>query len=221
MLQFVELAEVLLPVVIDNLENNVLLKFLHYVLSLALVCLLEVARNIVHALAVCDRHHDALVHSTLVFVYLLDDRHSCSLDAVCLTLECSHSFLESTLCQILTSAVLILILVEWNLHSENFQELFLGTEEVVVVNDVQYAVPDDIGNIHTDTLTHEGVATLLVDNGTLTIHHVIILQEVFTDTEVVFLNLALSTLDALADHWALDTLAILETETVHYLGDTL
>ena len=65
------------------------------------------------------------------------------------------------------------------------------------------------------------MATLLVDNGTLTVHHVIILQEVFTDTEVVFLNLALSTLDALADHWALDTLAILETETIHNLGDTL
>ena len=65
------------------------------------------------------------------------------------------------------------------------------------------------------------MATLLVDNGTLTVHHVIILQEVLTDTEVILLNLALSTLDALADHWAFDTLTILETETVHYLGDTL
>ena len=38
----------------------------------------------------------------------------------------------------------------------------------------------------------------MLDNGTLTVHHVIILQEVLTDTEVVFLNLALGTLDALA-----------------------
>ena len=220
-LQLIELAEVLLPVIIDDVEYYALLELLHYVLCLCLVSLLQVACDVVHALAVGDRHHDALVHRTLVFIYLLDDRHCCSLDAVGLALEGSHSLLEGTLSHLVASAVLVFLLCERNLHGENLQELFLGTGEVVVVHDVQYAVPDYVGDIHTDTLTHQGVATLLVDNGTLTVHHVIILQEVLTDTEVVLLNLALCTLDALADHWAFDTFAILETETVHYLGNAL
>ena len=134
--EFIELAKVLLPVVINHLEDNVLLEFLHNALSLALVSLLQVACDVVHTLAVCDRHHDALIHSTLVLINLLDDRHSCSLDALSLALEYCHSLLESTLSQLVASAVLVLILCEWNLHSKNLQELFLGTGEVVVVDDV-------------------------------------------------------------------------------------
>ena len=134
--EFIELAEVLLPVVINHLEDNVLLEFLHNALSLALVSLLQVACDVVHALAVCDRHHDALIHSTLVLINLLDDRHGCSLNALSLALEYCHSLLESTLSQLVASAVLVFILCEWNLHSKNLQELFLSTGEVVVVDDV-------------------------------------------------------------------------------------
>ena len=65
------------------------------------------------------------------------------------------------------------------------------------------------------------MAALLVDHGTLLVHHVVVLQEVLTDTEVVLLHLALCTLDALADHWTLDTLAVLEAQAVHHLGNTL
>ena len=41
------------------------------------------------------------------------------------------------------------------------------------------------------------------------------------DTEVVLLYLLLCTLNALRDHRSLDTLTLLEAETVHDLGDTL
>ena len=151
---------------------------------------------------------------------MLDDRECSSLNAVCLALERCHCLLEGTLCQIFTSARFVFFLGKWNLHSKNLEELFLCTIEIIVIDDIQAAVPNNVGDIHADTLTHQGVTTLFIDNGTLTVHHVIILQEVLTDTEVVFLNLALGTLDALADHRTLDTLAILETKTVHYLCNT-
>ena len=92
---------------------------------------------------------------------------------------------------------------------------------VVVVDDVDGAVPDDVGDIHTDTLTHQGVATLLVDHGTLLVHHIIVLDQTLTDTEVVLLNLLLGTLNTLGNHRTLNHLTILETKLVHHIGNTL
>ena len=47
-LQLIELAEVLLPVIIDDVEYHALLELLHYVLCLCLVSLLQVACDVVH-----------------------------------------------------------------------------------------------------------------------------------------------------------------------------
>ena len=65
------------------------------------------------------------------------------------------------------------------------------------------------------------MATLLVDNGTLLVHHVVVLKQVLTYTEVVLLNLLLSTFDALRNHRVLDTVALLESEAVHKACNTL
>ena len=59
------------------------------------------------------------------------------------------------------------------------------------------------------------MTAFLVDDGTLLVHHIIVLDQALTDTEVVLFDLLLCALDALRDHWALDHLAILESKTVH------
>ena len=102
------------------------------------------------------------------------------------------------------------------------QEILLASLIVGrVLDDVYYAVPDDICDIHSDTLTHKSVAALLVDYGTLLVHHVIVLNQALTNTEVVLLNLLLCALNALRNHWALNHLAILESQAVHYRCYTL
>ena len=102
------------------------------------------------------------------------------------------------------------------------QELLLATLIVArVLDDVYNAVPDDVGDIHTDTLTHKGVAALLVDYCTLLVHHIIVLDKALTDTEVILLNLLLCALDTLRNHRALDHLAVLESKAVHNRCDTL
>ena len=65
------------------------------------------------------------------------------------------------------------------------------------------------------------MTTLLIDHSTLFVHHIIVLNQALTDTEVVLLNLLLGALDALRDHRTLDHLAILESQTVHDRCDTL
>ena len=142
------------------------------------------------------------------------------LDALSLALERLHGSLEGTLLQGLQFAAGEILLAEGTLHGEHLEEALLATLVVVVGDDADYAVPDDIADIHADALSHEGVAALLVDDGALLVHHVVILREALTDTEVILLHLLLGALDAAGDHGTLDTLALLEAELVHHLGDT-
>ena len=101
------------------------------------------------------------------------------------------------------------------------QELLLATLVVVILDDIHHAVPHHIRDIHTDALTHEGVTAFLIDDGTLLVHHVIVLQQTLTDTEIILLDLLLGTLNLSADHRTLNHLAFLEAETVHDVSDTL
>ena len=86
---------------------------------------------------------------------------------------------------------------------------------------MHHAVPDGVGDIHSDAFSHQGVATLAVNHGTLFVHHIIIFQQTLTDTEVVFLHLLLRTLDVFGDDGAFDTFTLLETKTVHHPGYAL
>ena len=203
------------------MENDKLLKLLDDVLRFRLVSLLEVDTELNDVAAVCDRDEDELVDVALVLVDILDDGVGIALDAVGLALERCHGSLEGALLELTAVRVLKLLGRERHLHGEDLKELLLGSLEIVPLNDAHHTVPDDVRDIHADTLTHQGVATFLVDDGTLLVHHVIILEEVLTDTEVVFLHLLLGALDTLGDHRALDPLAILKAETVHDMGDTL
>ena len=221
-LQFVELAQVLLPRIVDNVEQDALLKLLHDRLRLGVVSLLQVTRNVEHTTSICERHHDALIHLALILIDLLDNRIGYRLDTFCTTVEVADGSLEGIFCQYLTRLVDILFTGEGHLHSEDMQELFLTALIVTgVLNDIHHTVPDDVGDIHTDTLTHQGVTTFLVDDGTLFVHHVIIFNQTLTDTEVVLLNFLLGALDTLRDHRTLNHLTLLETQTVHHGGDTL
>ena len=62
---------------------------------------------------------------------------------------------------------------------------------------------------------------LLIDDGALLVHDIVVLEEVLADAEVVALDFLLGTLDGLIDEGMLDDFALLEAKAVHDLGDTL
>ena len=171
--------------------------------------------------AIGNRDEDELIDVALILIDIFDDGVRVALNAVGLTLERSHRILEGALLELTAVFILKLILSERHFHRENLEETLLDADVVVVLYDIDHAVPDDVGDIHTDTLTHEGVAALLVDDRTLLVHHIIVFEQVLTDTEVVLLHLLLGALNAAADHRAFDTLTILEAEAVHDFGDAL
>ncbi len=67
----------------------------------------------------------------------------------------------------------------------------------MVFDYVHDSIPDYVGYVHANALTHKGVAALVIHHSTLLVHHVVIFQEALTDTEVVFLNFLLCPFDTL------------------------
>ena len=178
------------------MQQHLLLKLLDHNLTLSLVGFLQVAGDVVDTTAIGDGHHDTLVHMTLLLVNTLDDGPCYLADMLSLAVEVGQCSLEGFLSQFLWLLVGELLFGEGHLHSEEMQEFLLAAFVVVALNNRRHTVPDGVGDIHADTLTHQGVTTLLVDNRTLFVHHVIIFQQTLTDTEVVLLYLLLCALDA-------------------------
>ena len=218
--QLVELAEVLLPSLVDDVQQNLLLELLDNRLTLSVVSLLEVTGNVVHLTAIGQGHNDALIHLTLVLIDLFDDGHGDLLDVFHFALEVTHHYLEDLLAEFLVVLVDELVAGEGTLHGKQFDELLLATLVVVGLNDVNHTVPDGVGDVHADTLTHEGVATLAIDDGTLFVHHVVVLQQTLTDAEVVLFHFLLGALYLLGNHRTLQHLALLEAQLVHHGGNS-
>ena len=138
-----------------------------------------------------------------------------------LALEVAHCHLEDLLAELLVVLVDELFAGEGTLHGEYLDELLLAAFIIVLLDDVDHAVPDGVRDVHADALTHQGVTAFRVDHGALLVHDVVVLQQAFTNAEVVFLDLLLGTLYLLGNHRTLQHLALLETELVHDGSDTL
>ena len=203
------------------MQYDNLLKLLHNRFSLAIVSLFQVARDIIYTLPVGYRHHDTLINSSLLLIDFLYYRPSHTLYALCLTLESLHSLGESTLAKVVAVATDKLVLGERTFHSKHFQEALFASLEIVCGDNIHDTVPNDIGDIHSDTLTHKGMAAFLVNHGTLFVHHVIIFKKTLTHTEMVLLYLLLRTFNAIRHHRAFNPVAFLESEFVHYRCDAL
>ena len=65
----------------------------------------------------------------------------------------------------------------------------------------------------------EDLVALAVDDLALLVHHVVVLDDVLADVEVVALDLGLGVLDRLGDQAVLDRDVVLEAEPVHDRGD--
>src|SRR5690606_31303632 len=60
-----------------------------------------------------------------------------------------------------------------------------------------------------------------INNISLLVHHIIILKQALTNAEIVFLNLLLCALNAVADHAVLDHITFLVSQFIHQSGNSL
>ena len=86
---------------------------------------------------------------------------------------------------------------KWAFHAEHLDELLTTSNVGIVVDDVYHTVPNSVGDIHSDAFSNESMMALLVYYGTLFVHYVVIFEQTFTYTEVVFLDFLLCTFNTL------------------------
>ena len=185
----------------------------------------EVDRDVIDTFAIGDRDEDVLIHLSLGLIYLLYHRVSDLHQFVHTALEAVQRGFRQLIAQFSTFAATELLFVERQLDREGLHHFELQPLVVIglacLEEDGLCRLADHVRDVHADTLTHQGVTTFGVDEVTLLVHHIVVLDEALTDTEVVLLDLLLGALNALRDHGAFNHLALLEAQTVHDRGNAL
>ena len=220
-LQVVQLAEVLFPGLVDDMQQDALLERLHHFLAFAFIGGFQIAGNVVHALAVSDGNQDVLVHVSLVLVYLLDDRIGNLCHAVGLALEELHCGIESLVGQLFFFLFLEFVFGERGFHGQCLEHVHLAVLVVGSLYGIDTAVPNHVHDVHADAFAHQGVAAFGVDHGTLLVHHVVVFQQAFTDAEVVFFHFLLGPFDGLGNHAVFNHFTFLEAQLVHHAGNAV
>ena len=221
--QVVDFTQVLNPSVVNHSQSDKLLKRQRNFALAILHCLFDVDRHVDAFLAVGKRNQYVL-KTRLVFVYLLDDRQSLLSDQLHLPVVRLQRLLKQLLGQVVEFAVFELVFVERHLDTHVRQHIKLQVVVALVflmtADDGLTKVVHHVVDVDFQTLAEQCVMTLLVDGITLHVHHVVVVQQVFTHTEVVLFDLFLSLVDLLGDHRVLNHLAFLHAETVHDAGYT-
>ena len=91
---------------------------------------------------------------------------------------------------------------------------------VVVCYNLFGGIVQSVYYIHTYAFTDEGVVAFLVNDGSLRVHHIVVFEKTFTDTEVVLFYLLLCSFDRLRYHRVFYHLTLFEAHSVHYLRYT-
>ena len=79
-------------------------------------------------------------------------------------------------------------------------------------------LPQHLVHLGADILAVQHLAALPVDDLTLLVHHIVVLQHVFTDLEVAAFQLFLSAFQRVGDHAVLDVGVLVDLQGVHQAG---
>ena len=222
MLQLVKKTQVFLPTIIDCMQNQRFVESCANRLTLRVISLINVDADLVGASAVHHRHHDVLIMRHVgILLNHRDGLHGVVCNDLTLLLEALHGLLVGRFCQFVNVCRILFLTGEGDLHCQNFKELLTTSVPIVILHDVAHAVPNHIGDIHAQTLSHQSVTALGINHRTLLVHDVVILQQTLTHTKMIFLHLLLRILNGARNHGVLDHLSVFKAETVHHLGNTL
>ena len=197
------------------MQYNGFFKLFYDRFSLGFVRFFEIARYLQHPFSIGDGYEYLFKAVALRFVHLFNGGISRALNAIGLALEIAHGKLECALFEVGCRGVDKLFFAKRTLHGKYLEEVFFATFVIVSLDDVDNTVPNGVGDVHSDAFAQQGVASFLVNHGTLLVHHVVVFQQVLTNTEVVFLYLLLCTLNTLRNHWAFDAFALFKSKAVH------
>ena len=177
--------------------------------------------EVIHPLLIDDAEHDNLFelahillaeHQLAILVALLGDLLQFLLDLV------AREHLELRLLEASLRGVDLLRVLD-----ECIELPFLGVEFLVRV--LRHLVLDDVFDHREDVvaqvLTEQDLLALAVDDLTLLIHDVVVLEDVFADVEIACLDLFLRVLHRARDDRVLDRLVLVHAEAIHDARDAV
>ena len=105
---------------------------------------------------------------------------------------------------------------------DHFQrELFVIFIPFKLSHNKRTTIEECIVQIKRQTLTKQGIPTTGINNFTLRIHHIIIFQQSFTDTEIIFFYFFLGTFDRFSNHAMLNHIAFFMSQFIHPSTQTI
>ena len=131
LLEVVQLAEVLFPLIIDDIEQHSFLELLHHLFAMRLSRSLEVDGDVIHFLAIGNRDEDILVHLSLGLEDVLDLRVGNLRQLVHTTFEALECSLRELFAQFIAFAAVELFLIKGQFDSEGLHDVVL--ESFVVI----------------------------------------------------------------------------------------
>ena len=193
----------------QSAQSDTLLKVVHSI-------------DVIHPAVVNNPEHDHLFHFShavspdfgfLLIIESMEFSNSISLKLLCRQIMYSILIIMKALkpvcetLQVLVHHIKIPFLCKLAVHSHRNHDIFNQ-----VVHHIQ--------NVLLHIVTEKNFAALVVDNLSLLVHYVVVLENVFTDFEVTALNLLLSVFDGLGKHPCSNRF-ILHAELIHDILDSV
>ena len=207
---------------IDLEENDSLAECLRKFLTIRLISLLQIKGEVKNLTSVSNRDCDIFPSVTLCLVNILDERINLGDHRIHpAVINLIHMLYEASL-KIFTLSLSIESLIESRIDRK-LRHKIVGEIVVIhalgIVHDNLCSIYHHIHDVDFDSLSGNRVTSSGIDSLTLIVHHVIVLEQSLTDTEVVFLDLALSLLDTVRQHLALECILLSHTEFIHCSSD--
>ena len=225
LLEVVHSAEMLFPGVVDDGEGDALFERETHLATLGFVAFLERCHDVDGLLAVGERDGDVLETVALFKIDALDDRVGLLSYLLQFLFVVVVNDGEELVNQDALALLKEVVLLERRFEAEGGDHGHLEAVEVLAFPGVGHHglahIVNHLGDVDGKAVAEECVAALAVDGRTLRVHHVVVLQQTFTDAEVVLFDLLLSTLDGLGYHAVLDDIAVLVAHLVHDFGDSV
>ena len=202
----------LLPVLVDLIEDDILAERLANLAALAVVGLFEIHAHGHGLAAVGNRDGDVLIHAALLLVDGLDDgRKFLHQDVHTACVDLLH-MLDEGVYQLIFLGVGVKLRVESGIYRQLGHERLLESVEVhslALVYEQGCGVYHHVAEVDLHLLAADGVAPAGVDGLALVVHHVVVFEQALADAEVVLLDLFLRALDGGREHGALEGFVVL------------
>ena len=137
--------------------------------------------------------------------------------ALLLALEGCQHFVEKLLHAVLVIHRPVFVLAHRRLNGKRAQNLHLEAVVIIfriVIHHVFHTVIEGIDNVGAYALAYKGMPTTRVYHVSLRVHHIIVFEQMLTNTEIVLLHTLLGVLYGIGHHLRLYRLAIVQAHAV-------